>query len=263
MRSKWMISVAAVAAMVSAAGTEAKPRPMTVADALAGMTIAQAVADPTRSSENLARDASRKPAELLSFLGLKQGMQVADMFGANHYWAEIFVPAVGPKGSVTIWNPAQFYDDKDKAELEAFAASRPNVSILTSPFAEPNLPAARFDFMLINLDYHDVYWKSAKYGIDAMDPAAWLKTVFTAMKPGGTVGVVDHVGPAGDTRAIVEKMHRIDPATVRADFEKAGFVLDGESQLLRNPADDHSLGVFDAAIKGKTDRFIYRFKKPR
>ncbi|MEO5640640.1 MAG: methyltransferase [Sphingomicrobium sp.] len=227
------------------------------------VTIAQAVDSPARSPDNIKLDASRKPAELLAFLGLRTGMRVADMFGGNHYWAEIFASAVEPKGQVIVWNPAQFYSDKVRADFAAFNATRPNVAIIVSPFAMPNLAPRSFDFMLINLDYHDLYWESAKYKIGRMDPDAWLGTIFAAMKPGGIVGVVDHVGPSGDTRAIVEKSHRIDPAVVRADFARAGFVLDGESQMLRNPADDHSLLVFDPAIRGKTDRFVYRFKKPR
>lgn len=272
MRSKWVLGAVAGISLIAAGASVAKPRQAKLRHAghatghaatPAGISIAQAVADQGRSAENVARDASRKPAELLAFMGLKPGMKVADMFGGNRYWAEMFVPAVGPKGQVTIWLPTQFYSPKSKTELEAFAATRPTLSILSSPFAAPNLPPAAFDLMLINLDYHDVYWTSAKYGITEMDPAAWTKTVFDAMKPGGIVGVVDHIGPKGDTRAIVEKSHRIDPAVVRADFEKAGFVLDGESGMLRNPADDLSLGVFDAGIKGKTDRFVYRFKKPR
>ena len=227
------------------------------------MTILKAVGSPTRSADNVKLDASRKPAELLTFLGLKPGMRVADMFGINHYWAEIFAQAVGPNGSVIVWEPTQFVSDKGKDGFTAFAATRPNVRIIDSPFATPNLAPRSFDFMLINLDYHDVYWQSDKYKIGRMEPDVWLKSIYAAMKPGGIVGVVDHVGPAGDTRAIVEKEHRIDPAVVRADFERAGFVLDGESQLLRNPADDHSLLVFDPAIRGKTDRFVYRFRKSR
>ena len=117
--------------------------------------------------------------------------------------------------------------------------------------------------MMINLNYHDVYWESAKYKVKRMEPDAFLKTVFTAMKPGGIIGVIDHVGAAGDTRAIVEKVHRIDPAVVKADFERAGFKLEAESELLRNPADDHTLLVFDEKIRGKTDRFMFRFRKPQ
>ena len=78
------------------------------------------------------------------------------------------------------------------------------------------------------------------------------------------VGVIDHIAsPNSDTRATVEKYHRIDPAVVKADFKRAGFVFVGSSDLLRNPADDHNLLVFDPKIRGKTDRFIFKFKKPR
>ena len=251
----------AIAVVLAAGGADARPDRKAIAPA--AMSIAAAVASPGRSADNVKLDASRKPAELLGFLGLRPGMRVADMFGLNHYWAEIFAQAVGPKGRVVVWAPSQFYREKAAAEFTAFAAGRPNVAIVVSPFATPALAPRSFDFMLINLDYHDVYWEAAKYGIGRMEPDAWLKPIFAAMKPGGIVGVVDHVGLAGDTRAIVAKEHRIDPATVLADFERAGFVLDGESQLLRNPADDHSLLVFDPVIRGKTDRFIYRFKRPR
>lgn len=226
--------------------------------------VVAAVASSGRSADNRALDASRKPAGVLRFLGLQRGARVLDMFGANHYWAEIFSQAVGPAGRVTVWEPTQFYKGDTKSGFEAFAAKAPNVSIIVSPFEAPALPKNAFDFMLINLNYHDVYWQNAKYGIVRMEPDAWLKAVYASLRPGATVGVVDHVAKAGiDPRVSVEKMHRIDPAVVRADFKRAGFVFAGQSNALRNPADDHSLLVFDDRVKGKTDRFIYRFRKPR
>ena len=215
-----------------------------------------------RSPENVKLDESRKPAEVLKFLGLQQGMWVADPFGSNLYWAEITAPAVGPKGRVTIWEPKQFYDQKGYDRLTAYASKQPNVFMRVSPMEAPDLPG-KYDFMLINLDYHDVYWESTKYGIAKMDPDQWLKVVYDAMKPGAVVGVIDHVANPGDTRDTVQKLHRIDPNTVKADFKKAGFVLEAESKILRNPADDHSLLVFDPKIRGKTDRFIFKFRKPR
>jgi len=226
--------------------------------------VAAAAALQSRSPDNIKLDESRKPAELLNFLGLEQGMTVLDMFGGNRYWAEIFVPAVGANGKVLVWEPTQFYDDKAKTAFEAFASKNPNVSIVATPFESPDLPTNFADFMLINLDYHDVYWENAKYGVKHMEPTAFLQKVYGAMKPGGVVGVVDHVAAAGgDTRAVVDKLHRIDPAVVKADFEKAGFVLEAQSDMYRNAADDHSLLVFDPKIRGKTDRFVYKFRKPR
>jgi predicted methyltransferase len=231
----------------------------------AATAIAAAVADTAaRSPDNVKLDAGRKPAEVLEFLGLKPGMHVLDLFGGNAYWAEITAPVVGPKGHVTVWNPTQFYSDKVKASFDAFAAKHPNVSIVVSPFEAPTLPKNYADFVILNDNYHDTYWTSDKYKIPKMDPAAFLKTVYAAMKPGAVIGVIDHVAnPNADTRATVDKMHRIDPEVVKADFKRAGFVLAGSSDLLRNPADDHSLLVFDPKVRGKTDRFIFKFKKPR
>jgi predicted methyltransferase len=237
--------------------------PLSTACAAPAADVATSIAATGRSADNVKLDANRKPAELLKFLGLEQGMTVLDMFGGNRYWAEITAPAVGPKGKVLVWEPTQFYDDKAKAAFTEFAAKAPNVSIVASPFEAPELPANFADFMLINLDYHDVYWENAKYGVKKMEPQAFLKKVYDAMKPGGVVGVVDHVATAGgDTRAVVDKLHRIDPAVVKADFLQAGFKLEAESGMLRNPADDHSLLVFDPKIRGKTDRFVFKFRKP-
>lgn len=253
MGKTWMMIAAAGAAMVMAAPAMGAPAKVSAAVA----------ATARRTPANVERDASRKPAEVLAFLGLQGGMKVLDPFGGNLYWAEIIAPAVGPKGSVTIWQPAQFSSDKSRAAFAKFDAAHPNVSLTSSPFEAPNFAPNAYDFALINLDYHDVYWTSAENKIARMEPQKWLKTLRAAMKPGGIVGIIDHSAKAGsDPRVSVEAMHRIDPAVVKADFKRAGFVLVGESQLLRNPADDLTIGVFDPKIRGKTDRFVLKFKKP-
>jgi len=227
-------------------------------------SVTAAVASSSRTPDNVKLDESRKPAELLRFFGLRRGMQVLDLFGANRYWAEIMAPAIAPKGHVTVWQPTQFMNDERRKAFDEFAARQKNVTLISSPFEAPDLPANRFDFALINLDYHDVYWETAERKIVRMEPNVWLKTLHAAIKPGGIVGVVDHVAkPGGDTRAIVDKLHRIDPAVIRRDFERAGFVLVGTSNMYRNPADDHTLLVFDPKIRGKTDRAVFKFRKPR
>ena len=227
-------------------------------------SVAAAVAATDRTPDNVKLDESRKPTQVLQFLGLKPGMNVLDLFGGNAYWAEIMAPAIGPKGHDTVWEPTQFYSDKTKASFEAFAAKHPNVSIVVSPFEAPQLPKNYADFVILNDNYHDTYWQNAKYKIPQMDPSAFVKAVYAAMKPGATIGVIDHVAaPNKDARATVEKFHRIDPEVIKADFKRAGFVLAGSSDVLRNPADDHSLLVFDPKIRGKTDRVILKFKKPR
>ncbi|MEO7634029.1 MAG: methyltransferase [Sphingomicrobium sp.] len=226
--------------------------------------VAAVLASPARSADNVKLDTSRRPVQLLRFLGLRRGMHVLDMFGGNRYWVEIVAPAIGPQGKVVVWEPKQFYDDDSKKTFAAFAEKNRTVSIVSSPFEAPDLPKDYAEFVLINLNYHDVYWESAKYGIKRMEPAAFLKALYAAVKPGGIVGVIDHSAkPGGDTRAVVEKLHRIDPAVVKADFQHAGFRLEGESRLYANRADNRSLLVFDPKIQGKTDRFVFKFRKPR
>lgn len=217
-----------------------------------------------RSPDNLKLDESRKPAEVLRFLGIRPGMTAMDLFGGNKYWAELMVPAVGPKGRVIVWEPTQFLDADTQKGIDAFKAKNPNVTFVSTPFESIALPKNSADVVMLNLNYHDTYWQSEKYKIPRMEPATFLKVVYDAMKPGAVIAVIDHAASANsDTRATVEKMHRIDPEVVKADFKRAGFVLDGSSDLLRNTTDDHSLPVFDAKVRGKTDRFIFKFKKPR
>ncbi|HYX47355.1 MAG TPA: methyltransferase [Sphingomicrobium sp.] len=252
---KFTLVVSAIVLSIGAA--QAAPSPKAT-------TIAAAVSSPDRNADNVKLDEGRKPTEVLQFLGLKPGMHVLDLFGGNAYWAEIMAPVVGPKGQDTVWEPTQFYSDKTKASFASFQAKHSNVSIVSSPFEKPDLPKNYADFVILNDNYHDTYWQSDKYGIPKMDPNAFLKAVYDSMKPGGVIAVIDHAAnPNDDTRATVEKLHRIDPKVVKADFKRAGFVFVKSSDVLHNAADDHSLLVFDPKVRGKTDRFVFEFRKPR
>lgn len=225
--------------------------------------IAPAVAMRDRPAEAQALDASRRPVEVLKFLGLKRGDRVLDVMTVSGYYAEIIGNAIGSRGSVVAEEPPVFADDKTRAGFAQLSGRVPNVKLLEVMPANLDLPAGSIDFTLMHLVYHDAYWASDKYKFPKMDPAAFLKRIYVATKPGGIVGVVDHAAaPGGDSRAVVDALHRIDPAVVRADFAAAGFKLEAESDLLAAPADDHTKLVFDAAVKGKTDRFVMRFRKP-
>lgn len=225
---------------------------------------AAAIAAPDRPAEARELDASREPAEVLAFLGLEPGMTAADLLTGTGYWAEIMGHVVGPQGKVIAYQPSQFYTDADSMTAwSALEARVPAVSESRYPFDAFAPPAETLDFAIINLSYHDIYWTSERYKIPTTDPAAYVAALYAGMKPGGVVGVIDHVGEGSDTRMLVDELHRINPAVVRADFERAGFVLAGTSDLLANPDDDHTKLVFDPAIRGKTDRFLFKFVKPR
>jgi predicted methyltransferase len=225
--------------------------------------VAEAVAGRDRPADAIALDESRKPAEVLSFLGLKAGDRALDLMAGSGYYSEIMARAVGSKGIAIAWQPTSFFDEASAKEWTELRARVPNARLFVTPASSLPLAPDSFNFVLLHMVYHDFYYESEKYKFPRLDPDKMLHDIFVATKAGGIVGVVDHVAePGGDTRQVVDKLHRIDPAVIRADFERAGFVFDGESDLLRNSADDHSKVVFDPTIRGKTDRIVYRFKKP-
>jgi predicted methyltransferase len=226
--------------------------------------VAAAVAAPGRPAEAVALDAGRRPVEVLRFLGLERGDAVLDYGAGSGYYSEILARAVGPRGHVYAWvPPAAMEREAIRTGYEAMRQREPNLSVFAAPLNSFPFAPNAYDFVLMHLEYHDAYWQSDQYHVPRIDPANLVRAIYNAVRPGGIVAVVDHVAtPGGDTRAVVEALHRIDPAVVRADFEHAGFVLEAESDLLRNPQDDHSKLVFDPSIRGHTDRFVYRFRRP-
>lgn len=225
--------------------------------------IVPAVAMNDRPAQERALDDSRKPVEVLKFLGLKRGDRVLDLMTGSGYYAEIMGNAIGSYGTVLAMEPTVFADAKSRAAFAQLVDRVPNVTLVEVMPADLDPPADAFDFTLMHLVYHDAYWSSDKYKFPKMDPDAFLQRLYKATRPGGIVGVVDHVAsPGRDIRGVADALHRIDPAVVKADFARAGFAFEAESALLANPADNHSLLVFDPAIKGKTDRFVMRFRKP-
>lgn len=223
---------------------------------------AAAVAPKGRPASAIALDTSRKPAEILDFLGLKPGMTVLDVMAGGGYYSQIMARVVGIKGRVIAWEPSQFMGPESRKQWAPLLKAQPNINLMIFPVEQFQLARDSFDFTMIHLNYHDFYWSSAKYGITASDPDKALLQLFHATRPGGIVGVIDHVGGKGETRATVDALHRIDPETVKADFARAGFVLEAESDVLRNPEDNLAALVFDPAVRGKTDRFVMRFRRP-
>jgi len=226
--------------------------------------FAAAVSAPGRPEAAVALDEVRRPAEVLRWLGLRRGDRVLDYFAGNGYYTEIMARAVGPEGSVTGWNTPFFAGRPQiRDALAAVRQRQPNTAFFASPNTALSFPEGAYDFIMLHLVYHDAYWESAQFNLPRIDPNSVTQALFRATRPGGIVAVIDHVAaPGRETRAEADATHRILPETVRADFERAGFVFDGESELLRNPQDDRSVNVFNPSIRGRTDRFVYRFRRP-
>jgi predicted methyltransferase len=221
--------------------------------------VTAALNDPARK-DDAADDARRQAAEVVTFTGLKPGDSVAELVPGKGYWTRIFSGVVGAKGHVyTIWpHGMDKYAAKSVANWQELIKKPPytNVSLLSQDDDAFTVPQP-VDVVFTAQNYHDYHDKF----MGPVDMAKFNKEVFDALKPGGVFVVIDHVANAGDTGA-TEEQHRIDPAVVKQEVEAAGFVLDGSSDALKNPADDHKAKVFDPAIRGKTDQFILRFKKP-
>jgi predicted methyltransferase len=248
--SRRILLAAAAIALTAAPLTQlaAKPSP-----------AAAAVADPARSDKHRKLDESRMPAEILAFTAVKQGETVIDYISGSGYYAELFAKAVGPRGTVYAVNPDAFHNPKD---FELIQAKRPNLRALVAPVAALQLAPKSADTLFTHLNYHDLYWESEKFKFPRIDVPSVLAGWFQAVRPGGQVVIVDHVGPAGDPRVVVDQLHRIDPERVKADMAAAGFVLEAESNVLRRSEDDHTKGVFDPSLRGKTDRFVLKFRRP-
>lgn len=221
--------------------------------------VTAALNDPARK-DDAANDDRRHPADVMSFALVKPGQKVVELVPGEGYWTRIFSGIVGPKGHVyTVWpDEMSKYATKSIAKWQELVKAPPynNVSILQQPAATLTV-SGPVDLVFTSQNYHDYHDKF----MGPVDMGKFDKQVFDALKPGGIFLVIDHVANAGDATA-TEALHRIDPEVVKKEVEAAGFVLDGSSDALKNPADDHKAKVFDPAIRGKTDQFILRFKKP-
>lgn len=206
-------------------------------------------------------DVTWKPAAVLEFLRLEPGMVALDIIADGGYYSEIMARVVAPHGRVV----GLVYDDKARQDFAQLGARNPNLSFQPLPMhtiRADSLAPDHYDFVLLHLMYHDVYWEDEKAGAPRIELENVLAALYRTVKPGGIVGVIDFVGKSGDPRVIVNQLHRIDPARARADFARAGFVFEGQSDLLHVASDEHTILVFDPAIRGRADKFVSRFRKP-
>ena len=249
------VHLAAFAALgLAIAGCAATPARLTAA------SYAAALADPARPAADVARDATRHPGELLAFAGIKPGQLVGDYVMGGGYLTRILAAAVGPGGHVYAFQPNEFiafrkeYAAEQKTVDDAYAT----VEGITGPFAAPPFPV-KLDVIITVQNFHDLYLKPFPAGTGARAS----KALFAALKSGGTLVVVDHSAAVGSGTSLSDKLHRIDRQAVIDELTGAGFKLEAVSDLYARPADPRTANVFDPAIRGQTDQFSLRFRKPK
>ena len=226
-------------------------------------SIVDAVEDVSRPAEQRALDAFRRPAQVIAFAGVGPGDRVAEFMPGNAYFTRILSRIVGPLGRVNAFTPEEQIKNCDPSEVAGSRAIEhdpqyANVVPLLASVNAFSVPE-KVDVLWTAQNYHDLH--------DAFLRPADMKKVnvafFQALKPGGILLIIDHVAAVGSGLRDTERLHRIDPVSVRHEVESAGFVFEGELTVLRNREDDHTLSVFDAAIRGRTDQFVFKFRKPK
>lgn len=236
-------------ALILASGTTAVAEPG---------DYAAIVADEARLPAHRELDSMRHPAIVLDFASVKKGDVVADFLAGTGYFTEMVAAIVGRDGRAYAMNPPNFHDEKSWSVL---VRQHPNASALLAPMKFQQLAPGSVDMILSHLTFHDLYWESEQYDYPRLDVPGILRNWHAALRKGGTVVIVDHYGPEGDTRAIVEATHRIDAARVISEMEQAGFKLVGRSEALANTTDDPGVSVFDKSVRGKTSRFMLKFAR--
>jgi len=216
--------------------------------------VAKAVADPGRA-EDAKNDGRRKAAEIVAFSTAKPGDKVLELIPGGGYFTRVFSKVVGPQGRVyAVW-PTEYDEKPDK--VKAIANGYGNVDVLMQPAAKLTAPQP-VDVVFTSQNYHDYPDKF----MGPTDLAVLNAAVFAALKPGGVYVIVDHSAEPGSGLRDTDTLHRIDEATVKQQVLAAGFEYVGESDVLRNRADDRKTNVFNPAIRGRTDQFAYKFRKP-
>jgi len=224
--------------------------------------IARAISDSSRPATDTTRDALRKPSETLLFADIKSGDKVADYAAGAGYFTRLFADLVGPQGHVYASVPSPLFQYpnivKGIADIQAYAVAHANVSVTFASSLDAATYPEKLDVFWIAQNYHDLHDSF----MGPVDMAAFNRAVYAALKPGGLYIVLDHVAAAASPADVTDTLHRIEPAVVRREVESAGFEFVAASNVLANPEDPHTAGVFDPSIRGRTDQFVLKFRRP-
>lgn len=220
--------------------------------------VADAVADTTRLDDHKTRDADRKPETILKLAGVKKGGKVADLASGSCYYTALLSRIVGETGKVYAVDPTRIFDAFPNASktFPAYLEKDPRDNIIYSvqKFDELSFDEL-LDAVVMGLYYHDTIWTGA-------DRTAMNKAIFDALKPGGVYLVIDHNAAADADEAVTKDLHRMVRGIVKPEVLAAGFSLEAESDALANAEDQLTESVFTDGVRGKTDRFVYLFRKP-
>ncbi len=218
-------------------------------------SYAASIADPRRPATEVARDPLRAPMAMLDFAEVRRGDRIADIRPEEGYFTRLMAPVVGAEGRIYAFVPTRTAE-RENAFADTLAADYGNVVRVTGALDSMSFPEP-LDTVFMAQEYHDFHIAGFNTNVAAMNRA-----VFAALKPGGQYIVIDHEAAPGVGISAVQTLHRIEGAHLRREVEAAGFIFETESSAVRNPADNHTINVFQEPVRGRTDQFVYRFRKP-
>ena len=224
-------------------------------DRAQNVRFADAIMDPRRPEAEVARDPQRFPLEMLQFIDVRPRMRIADIRPEEGYFTRLFAPVVGPEGRIYAFVPT-LTAGREQGYAEGLQAEYGNVTPIIGLLDQMTFPEP-LDVVFMGQEYHDFH-----IGRFDVDVAEMNRRVFAALRPGGLYVILDHSGRPGTGNTEVESLHRIEGAFLRREVEAAGFIFEGETRVVANPDDPLDISVFDESIRGRTDQFVYRFRRP-
>lgn len=246
--SRWSAALLVISGLAGTVNSHASPQ--SDGSQAVSESYRQAVASPIRTDEDRGADAKRKPLEFLQFTDVRPGMRVLDIAAGGGYTTQLLALVVGSNG--TVWAQGT----KSRAALDERLAShhQANIVPVIRSFEDP-IPddAPKLDLITIVMNYHDIAYMP-------VDRAKMNQRLFSALKPGGHLVVLDHSAKAGSGISAAKTLHRIDEKVVVEEFRQAGFRLEQAGDFLKNPADPRDQAFYDMKIQ--SDKFALRFVKP-
>jgi predicted methyltransferase len=211
----------------------------------------------TRTDEQRARDAGRKPAHTLTLAEIAPGDRVLELGAFGHYYSTMLVEVVGRDGHVYMVD-MPWIEPFGGEPARAFDAAHDNATFMQAHYNQMDLPQGLDSAMIVLFD-HDLLREAEDQQVDTTDMNA---RIYAALRPGGTYLVIDHNAEAGSGWRDAMTLHRIDKQAIVAEVTAAGFELVHDSPMLSNVEDDHTVNMRAPEIRGMTDRAVLLFRKP-
>lgn len=221
--------------------------------------IEKAINDSSRLQEHRQRDESRKPKAILSLATIAKGQKVAELAAGSGYYVALLSRIVGDEGKVYAVDPTRIFEHFPNARetYQKFIKDDPlkNTIYSIQKFDSLKLPEP-VDRILMVLYYHDTIWTGE-------DRTKMNSAIYHALKPGGQFLIVDHHALPGSGVEVTKKLHRMEASIVIPEVTASGFHLVDESKIFATQEDPKNNSVFDELMRGKTDRFVYLFERPK